>query len=485
MSAQSPRVTVVGVVTHDREASLVACLASYLASCRRYARTPEFVVADDSARQESRARVRAALGTLEPTNGRTIRYAGLTEKKRFAEALARESSVPRDVVDFALFGDERCRLSTGANRNCLLLDTLDALVFSADDDTLCRTAVAPDLQQPVLFQRSYDPTEFWFFSDRRDALEAVPVVETDLLGRHEQFLGRTLAEIDGTEGLTGRVAITLPGLVGDSGMGSSRYFLTLSGPSRARLLESRAAYMSALRSREVLRTVPQPTIAASAFCMTTFFGFDNQKLLPPFFPVERNSDGIFGLTVHRCVKGSHVAFLPWVLCHAPELRAFDGNEAWTEAEGVKIADILMACILSHDTAGAHDGDAARLQRLGKYLRDLGSLTIEDFEAFVSTAQQLRNVAATTLLETRLREHGASPAFWADDVRRTIDALRQTVTRRDYLVPRDLRDGRDANSARRLAQELVLKFGALLEAWPTLVEAARRLHANDCRVSDPL
>ena len=479
----SRSVTTVGIVTRDRETSLAACLASCLDNCRRHARSPEFVVVDGSVVEESSAR--AALRALAAASDATIRYAGLAEKKRFADALVRESSVSEEIVDFALFGDRRCRLSTGANRNSLLLDTLDTLVFSVDDDTLCRTAVAPALQESVAFLSTYDPTEFWFFPDRRGALEAGRVVETDLLGRTEELLGRPLTDFESTAGLTGRVAITLPGLVGDSGMGSPRYFLTLSGPSRARLLQSHTAYLSALRSREVLRAVSQPTIAASAFCMTPFFGFDNRLLLPPFFPVERNSDGIFGLMVHRYVKGSHVAFMPWLLLHAPpDPRAFDGDEAWTEAEGVKMADILIACIVSH--AGSADaGGAARFQHLGRYLRDLASLTIDDFEAFVNAAQQLRNLAATTLLETRLREHRASPAFWADDVRRTIDALRKTVTKSDYIVPRELRNADDVNSARRLTPQLVSKFGGLLEAWPALVEAARRLRTNGCRVSAPL
>ena len=51
--------------------------------------------------------------------------------------------------------------------------------------------------------------------------------------------------------------------------------------------------------------------------MTTFFGFDNRLLLPPFFPVQRNADGIFGLVLQKCVDGSRVAFLPSVLLHAP------------------------------------------------------------------------------------------------------------------------------------------------------------------------
>ncbi len=285
--------------------------------------------------------------------------------------------------------------------------------------------------------------------------------------------------------LAGRVVITLPGLVGDSGMGSPRYFLTLNGESRERLLASPTAYSSALRSREVLRTVRQPTIAASPFCMTTFFGFDNRVLLPPFFPVERNSDGIFGLTVQRAISGSHVAFLPSVLLHAPaEPRAFAGDEAWTEPERVRMADVLISSILTH---AADDGgtDKDRLQRLGKYLRELASLRIEDFEAFVTSAQQLRNLTLTTLLEARVSQHGASPTFWADDVRKTIDLLRRAAARKDYIVPRDLGSVRDAGTARHLSRELTAKFGEVVEAWPTLVEAATRLRAKGCRVSAPI
>ena len=50
------------------------------------------------------------------------------------------------------------------------------------------------------------------------------------------------------------------------------------------------------------------------------------------------------------------------------------------------------------------GPGARLQRLGRYLRELASLKTEDFEAFVRSAQQSRNLTFTALLETRLREH---------------------------------------------------------------------------------
>ena len=39
-----------------------------------------------------------------------------------------------------------------------------------------------------------------------------------------------------------------------------------------------------------------------------------------------------------------------------------------------------------------------------------------------------------------------------------------------------------DEARTLTRQLVLKFGRLLEAWPDLVEAAKRLRANGRRLA---
>ena len=90
------------------------------------------------------------------------------------------------------------------------------------------------------------------------------------------MLGRRLSDESGVS-----VTITLQGVVGDSGMGSPRYYLGLQGGSRGRLVASLDAYQSAFRSREVVRAVRRQTVADSPFCMTTCFGFDNRFILPP------------------------------------------------------------------------------------------------------------------------------------------------------------------------------------------------------------
>jgi hypothetical protein len=470
-------ITAVGIVTRDRLRSLVACLESYLANCQRHGRSPEFVVADDS-NAEAADRTRAALRRLADQFTARIRYAGQHEKIRFADALAAESGVEPEIIRFALFGDARCALSVGANRNGLLLVTPGSLMLAVDDDTLCRIAAAPEHEAALSFFSGYDPSELWFFPDRARATRFVSFTNVDVVGCHESLLGSAVADLGGPSEPDGRVTMTLNGLVGDSGMASPRYYLTLTGASRDRLVASPQAYRSGLESREILRSARQPTITRGPFCMTTFLGLDNRWLLPPFFPVQRNSDGIFGIMLQKCVDGSHVAFLPWVLLHAPKPpRVFAPEDLWADARAVRTPDIVLASVLSHEPRAGLATTATRLADLGKHLRWLGALRLPDFEAHVLSLQQFRNLAFVTVLQSQLQAHGSSPRFWADDMERMVELMSKASTAQDYLVPRDLRQGRDTTAARLLGQELVGKFGELLEAWPDLVAAATRLRLN--------
>jgi hypothetical protein len=353
------------------------------------------------------------------------------------------------------------------------------LFLSVDDDTRCRIGV-PDGDPQVTSFAGYDPTEFWFFPDRRRALEAVAVVDADVLGCHEAILGRRLADDTGTG-----VRITLQGIVGDSGMASARYYLGLQGDSRARLVESAESYRSAFRSREIVRAVRRPTVADSPFCMTTCIGFDNRVLLPPFFPVQRNADGIFGLMLQRYRDGHRTGFLPSVVAHQPDPpRLFATDELWSDSAGIRMADIVMACLLAHNRAGANCTTNS-LVGLGRFLQELAALPPADFEARVRTVQQLRTLAFVTLLENQLRLHDSTPTFWAEDVRSLIALLWRSTRADDAIVPRDLRDTAGAEAALRLCQELIGRFGQLLEGWPTIVDAARRLRAEGRRLTTPL
>jgi hypothetical protein len=81
--------------------------------------------------------VESLLRSISCFYGVPIRYTGLEEKQNFAEALADCTDAASQVIQFALFGTNSIEPRSGANRNLLLLDTVDRLFFSTDDDTKC------------------------------------------------------------------------------------------------------------------------------------------------------------------------------------------------------------------------------------------------------------------------------------------------------------------------------------------------------------
>jgi hypothetical protein len=181
-----------------------------------------------------------------------------------------------------------------------------------------------------------------------------------------------------------------------------------------------------------------------------------------------------------------VAFLPWILLHAPEPpRKFAPDEMWADAVTVRMADIVIAAMLDHQNLTGDATAATRLADLGEHLRWLGSLDYPDVETRLRTQQQFRNFAFLTALRGQLHTYRASPTYWADDVSRMIDLISRASSADDHLIPRDLRQGRDAGAARLLSQDLVAKYGEILFAWPAMVAAAKRLRDKGCRLAEAL
>ena len=504
---QNPPVEIasIGLITCNRLDGLRRALTSYIQNNKLHGRTNDFVVMDDSSSIETRKAYREMLRSLKMRYGVSISYGGLEDKVHFAKQLINAGDLPPDVVKFALFDVENCRYTYGANRNALLLHTIGDTIFSADDDTVCRVAPAPGLNAGVSFASNCDPRELWFFPDRETALRSIAFVEKDILAVHEELLGKDLGSIIATLGGTkaldldridsrflrrlesgrGRAVVTLDGLVGDCGWGAPFGYwgapfgyLLLNGESHERLVRSESDYHSACTSREVLRTVKRITISDGTYCAGTFMGLDNRSLLPPFMPVQRGQDIIFGTTLWMCFEDSYFGHLPYALLHAPvQYRQFWPGEIFRSASGFDTTKLMIACIQSFEFGSGKTSGKERLQALGRYLMELGSMSLRDFEEFASIQARGMNTSFISMMEERLRVCGESPEFWANDVKRYLGLLQKALTREDYWVPLDLIDGRSVDEARELSQRLVRKFGELLYWWPHIVEAARGLRAQ--------
>jgi hypothetical protein len=176
------------------------------------------------------------------------------------------------------------------------------------------------------------------------------------------------------------------------------------------------------------------------------------------------------------MSGSHIGYLPWALLHRPpDTRDASPDALWSDADGIRMADIMIACILA--TGMTAESDAARVTQLGERLRAIGSLAPQDFDAFVRSMQQHRIAAFTAIVSSRLHAAAPPPPYWTADAERLIERLTSAAAGEHYTVPRDLRDRHGIDAARALSQELVLKFGDLLSAWPDIVAAAGRLRSR--------
>lgn len=497
-----PPISRLGTTTRNRPQLLQRGLSSFVASARSNGRSLDVVVIDDGVTPQEQSATKEALKALAQEHGATIRHAGREERQLFADELASAAGLSADVVRFALLGDEASTITTGAARNSLLIETIGDLFLLVDDDSVCQVAPCPQMEPGLALDARTNPTELWFYRDREATLRDTQFVEQDPLAIHETVLGRQVADclppaeraadLDltyttadfaqrlGTHG--GRVMASSAGVVGDSGMGSTAY-LALPPDSQARLVRSEEDYNSAVVNRQILRAPFRTTIARGTFCVGASLGLDNRVLLPPFMPIQRNSDGLFARTLLRCFRDGYKGYLPWAVLHDPlPPRTQSLESAQADATRIRLTHILRALIVP--TAFTQSGDPALdLRRLGEEFVEIASQRPMDFQH--SIKPRIVKSAALYLAGIEHAAKAASgPEFYTQRQKDHWRRLSEALTTEEYFIPRDLGDG-TAEEVQRAAQRMVLQFGQVLRDWPAIMEAARRLRSRGVRLAKPV
>lgn len=494
------RISVVGVPTRDRPQNLNSCLAGHVESARWHERSTEYVVMDDS--RTARAENRRFLDSLAQCSEVPIWYAGPEDKLRFADVLARQADTPPDLVRFALGMKEDWPITTGGSRNALLLHAAGKLLLQVDDDTLCKVLPAPDFRSEIALSAAHDPTEFWFFPEGVPCPALEETGQTDLLGLHEQLLGRTVADClaDGSvpdltsanarffrrlESGGGRILTTATGVVGDSGMESCIALLTLDGESRARLHRSEATFRDALVRRQWMRAVTRPTVTDGSYCMALNLGLDNRCLLPPFLPFQRNQDGVFAAVLALCC-GGYTGFLPWMVLHrSPGERVTPQRQSpWLGAAQLSSGHLMQILLGSFPQGPGRATCQSRLERLGRWLEEIASAESADFEEYLCLHAWNARTRLASQLHAQLRKYGSRPEYWAKDTHRALTALTESLTVPDAGLLSDPGMQGDWEQKRMRFQGLVQRYGSLLRAWPEFIAAAKTLQERGIHLPVP-
>jgi hypothetical protein len=488
------------VPTCGRPDALERCIASFATNAREYGRDIEVVVGDDARDAGERESLRERLARVSRRDRVPIRYAGAEEKKRFVEELIRASGVPHEIAAFALLGADDGAERMGANRNALLLDVVGEACVSVDDDTVCLVAAHPERLDHLRLVGETDPTEFWFFAERDDALSTVRFEPADFFGLHEALLGRPLCDLlrdpksDVTDAghylardlLRGgtHVAVTYNGVVGDSGMYSGANLLHTRGATRERLTQERSAYDLAFRSREVLRVVQAPTVCRGLPFMGTFFGLDARQPLPPFLPTRRNEDGVFGYALIKCFGEACMGHVPMAAVHDPSGRRSYMPDRLAEIETFRVSDLIIQCILNTRLSDASLSWDAALEAVGSDIARAADLPKAAFDRFLRDRLCAYASARTAYYHRLLDTFRAQPRFWAEDVVARIRRLQRCLSTDGYFTPADV-GGSDVTARRELTRRLVGLWGNMMTYWPAILSTARSLKASGHRVSRSL
>lgn len=479
------------IPTLGRPAVLQRCLDSVGEQLSRYGhREIRVLVLDDSRDEASAATCTRLVSQAAAKHAVSIQRLSVeAAATHIAAGVSSELGIPEILTQFALRGDPACARHLGAVRNLALLLSPEGVLY-LDDDIEFRAFVGREAEPELRLLPGRDPAQFRFFREP-DAVRAHAThVELDLCAAIQASLGQTLpscvnlhesaVSIEGLDdrferGLRGgpsRVLRVSPGILGDAGSESVGFFFV--DPSvYPDVFASEETYRATVESRLVWRCSPTPSLSTTASLMGGNAAFDHRETLPPFFPVERASDFLFGKMVNAVRADAVSAYVPWATAHWPDKqRRTPFAEIWDRLSGMDIANVVDLALEGQPRVVESIAPREKLDRLGRYFQDIGSQPTAEFEDQLRQRAYAGGGSQIASIESRLARPDGLPDYYLGDLRQYLQTVVTSQTREDYLVPRDVAQTCGAERARELSRELVGRFGDVLRAWPALEELGR-------------
>ncbi len=423
------------------------------------------------------------MASIRDESGRGISFIGRKEKIAMQQMLRARCNAA--LLEFAF------RPGASGNRNIILLLSRGENVLFVDDDMVC----------DVWRLRSFGPVritlgghveqrEIRFYTRREDVCESLLPARIDLLDAHHAVLGRSIRSLASSKaGVDKRgacahlraaargsgravVRMTLSGIAGDTGATYPDRLLFSTGKWKTVLTGSREAFETAFRSREVCKVSSDYVVMHEIAWMTGCMGLTNTSMTPPFLPVGRNEDGLFGATLSAIDPQTLGCHIPYAVLHdSPRPSRFPGGR-FPSASETRSADLLIRLIHSW-AAGIRAKDSRRrLIMLGKRLQSLAALQQPDFVRVTTLATLKTRERELSLIESALAERDTYPAYWQRHLRLYRTILLKHVTKPSFLLPLEFHGARTISAGYEEFRQFVHTAGELYVTWPTLWEKAK-------------
>ena len=489
--------------TGNRPDVLRQSILSFHTNLRHYGRSLPVTITDNSSDYHSQKATKHMLSSLADEEDLNISYAGTEEKHRFIRRLGDEIS--RDGIDpenlkFALQPDVP---ANSANRNAVLLASAGEIIASHDDDFLCRCGRTAERIDALEIRSETEDLKIRLCTDTADIDRQLFPADIDLIGEYENFVGRGFSEVVNEWALKkdsiiwdevspllvnnlihgrGRVLTAAPGNYGDAG--STRYHMLLNTRSYAVTFETKSIrrYVDTLCSGVQIRYRPNYTLFGGGV-FTNNAALDNRDLVPPYFPIFRNQDGLMGMVLHACYPEDMFLRIPYSLFHRRD-RRYSFDRAELRKYYLLVSDYISMLLMRFRPSSTTDPQT-RMISLGRYLDEIGRMQAKELAHYVRAIMTAEVGRYCYRLEEKLAEFNYSPKFWVEDVEAHLKEVRRSIAGEGFFVPLELQDMQDPEAAQRRLQELISGFGKLLTVWPGIREAALRLSAQGVHIAEQL
>jgi hypothetical protein len=485
------RVETLSICTADQPVALGRSLPKFLSNLQTYGRLNcKVVVVDDSKIRENQRLNESLVLLLQKKHAwSTISYVGSTQRYLLVENLAKTTGINLDLLAFALSQKSSLR-TLGSARNISHLLSTGGLGIFTDDDTLplwlkdmssSNTELLISSSKPVFNSRfSANIKSEW----KKITDAAGPI---DFCALHETALGRSIPDLIANHsgarmgycdanavrslrsGLAS-VGLTATGVAGDSGKWSSAgFFVSDDLLTLVNMWCTTADYRAAGHSRLIRRVPPCTQLSRSPTIQAMSYGADLRVVSPPFFPVGRNTDGIFALLFTLVMRDAFIAHLPSAIVHMPRLRQKYEMVYLNAIACLRISD-WMGLLLCKSASTVPLAPEEAMLQIGGELQSVGRLRDQEFVRHLRSLvfEHRSNQAAgiTAILDTY---HG-SPQ-WRSDLALMRQNLLTASLSPSSLIPHELKD-LEWLVALKLMKKAISRYGELLCVWPEIVRTCK-------------
>jgi hypothetical protein len=443
----APQNPVAVIITCDRPPALERLIQSILSQCSPNS-YQDFHVINDSRSPESRNRNQEISQRNSSQQGIDIRYFGAREARNLVSRLIEKLPEHEGAIRFLLDqGRWSGYFSPGLARNFSHLISIGRPVIVFDDDAICSLHESPFRQNGCEF--SDGRKQALFFENHEQQEHLKPAGNIDPIQQHLRYLGLTIPEALHTMGLNelhqdafrltkpdfavrlnrqSRIRVSEFGSWGNPGTADYKWLGTLPPRSLARLLSQEDQQRLALNQSQCWMGVDRPTFTPAAH-ISQVTGFDNSDFLPPYFPIDRGEDHIFGEATRFIYPESVCLIQPKAVLH---LRLNPGSTPGTtharhNPDGFpgRLTSLPMG---THEHCNATSIEK-RLSFLARSFSDLASSPAESILSLysdVSLVQESNYLKG--LRETLNKSSGADPAwigYLHDSIRQSAERMKSS------------------------------------------------------------